>query len=198
MSRGFRAVSSRLEGKVYETRFTEAQGIQGPEGLAERRAPSAERRAPSAERRAPSAERPDSVQSQPGLLNLRRPPGAAFLPALPTVPCMAVPAPFSALWTAARPVGPTRGPAAADLHPTASGSRCPASGQRKAPRLGRMPEAGVLSRLSGMSGGPAHPHPRLEHPARGPWTHRRPADGRRPGPAPRPRSPETSLKRRER
>ncbi len=33
MSRGFRAVSSRLEGKVYETRFTEAQGIQGPEGL---------------------------------------------------------------------------------------------------------------------------------------------------------------------
>ncbi len=33
MSRGFRAVSSRLEGKVYETRFTEAHGIHGPEGL---------------------------------------------------------------------------------------------------------------------------------------------------------------------
>ncbi len=33
MSRGFQAVSVRREGKVYETRFTEAQGIQGPEGL---------------------------------------------------------------------------------------------------------------------------------------------------------------------
>ncbi len=33
MSRGFQAVSVRREGKVYETRFTEAQGIQGPDGL---------------------------------------------------------------------------------------------------------------------------------------------------------------------
>ena len=33
MSRGFQAVSVRREGKVYETRFTEAQGIQGLDGL---------------------------------------------------------------------------------------------------------------------------------------------------------------------
>ena len=33
MSRGFRAVSVRREGKVFETRFTEAHGIRGPEGL---------------------------------------------------------------------------------------------------------------------------------------------------------------------
>ena len=33
MSRGFQAVSVRREGKVYETRFTEAQGILGTEGL---------------------------------------------------------------------------------------------------------------------------------------------------------------------
>ena len=41
MSRGFRAVSGRREGKVYETRFAEAQGIQGPEGLVGIAAPSA-------------------------------------------------------------------------------------------------------------------------------------------------------------
>ena len=33
MSRGFQAVSVRREGKVHETRFTEAQGIQGLDGL---------------------------------------------------------------------------------------------------------------------------------------------------------------------
>ncbi len=33
MTRGFRAVSGRREGKVFETRFTETHGIQGLEGL---------------------------------------------------------------------------------------------------------------------------------------------------------------------
>ena len=33
MSRGFRAVSVRLTGKVYETRITEPHGIRGLEGL---------------------------------------------------------------------------------------------------------------------------------------------------------------------
>ncbi len=33
MSRGFRAVSSRREGKVHQTRFTEPHGIKGLDGL---------------------------------------------------------------------------------------------------------------------------------------------------------------------